>query len=203
MKIRKYVVTARAFDRETGEPAPTRITDHPDGSRDETIDVATNALFAGCETILEVKRKYESFWNDLNPNSEHVVFVSKVRIVGDGETTKDILPKPKPRVTVRFRSIVRADMVKALAVEFCKELLECLGEEKMREVVARNAAETDDNICHSHDFCDANQVMLDAMKKLGFELDDGLDDGENNHEGINLAWDLAKKNSFQRQKITD
>jgi hypothetical protein len=155
-----------------------------------------NVMFAECESILDVKEKYESFWNYLNPRSETVVFVSRVRIVE--ETVEE-----KAETATPFRSIVRAEMAKALAKAFSEELLGYLGEDKMREVVRMNAAEADGRICHSHDFCDANQIMLDAMTKLGFELDDGKDGGENNNDGINLAWDIAKENSFMSQKIMD
>lgn len=47
-----------------------------------------------------------------------------------------------------------------------------LGEANYREVAERNHRETDPNICHTHDFCDANQVMMDAFEKvLGREPD--------------------------------
>lgn len=47
-----------------------------------------------------------------------------------------------------------------------------LGEENYREVAERNRRETDPIICHTHDFCDANQVMMDAFEKaLGREPD--------------------------------
>jgi hypothetical protein len=36
----------------------------------------------------------------------------------------------------------------------------------MAEVVRRNASQTSENVCHSHDFCDANMVMADAMEQV-------------------------------------
>lgn len=32
--------------------------------------------------------------------------------------------------------------------------------------VARNRAEGDPNVCHTHDFCDANMVMAEAFKAV-------------------------------------
>jgi len=67
----KYDVTARAFDRKTGNIVGKERT--------ERIDTVTNELFKGIKTIVGIKTKYESFWNDLNPNSREVVFVSRVK----------------------------------------------------------------------------------------------------------------------------
>jgi hypothetical protein len=69
----RFVVTARAFRRETGEPTADE--------RDEVIDTETNELFQDCRTIVEVERRYEEFWNDWDPYVEDVVFVSQVRRV--------------------------------------------------------------------------------------------------------------------------
>lgn len=69
---RKAIVTAQAFNRATGEPNGV--------ARDETIDLDTNQLFKHCKTWLDVKKAYESFWNDLNPDSEDVVMVSNVKM---------------------------------------------------------------------------------------------------------------------------
>jgi hypothetical protein len=73
MKIKKAVVTANAFNRETGEEVSN--------PRRETIDLEKNELFQNCETILDIKKAYESFWNELNPRSLEIVFVSKVEII--------------------------------------------------------------------------------------------------------------------------
>ncbi len=44
-----------------------------------------------------------------------------------------------------------------------------LSEEQMHEVRERNEDEENKNICHTHDFCDSNQAMLDALESLGVE----------------------------------
>lgn len=63
------VVAAKAFNRKTGMAVSE--------SRDETI-YTDNILFSKCITPMDVKKAYEAFWNDLNPNSEDVVFVQSV-----------------------------------------------------------------------------------------------------------------------------
>lgn len=47
-----------------------------------------------------------------------------------------------------------------------------VGDEKFTTICQLNLAETDQNICHSHDFVDANMTMLEAFETLtGSEID--------------------------------
>jgi hypothetical protein len=52
-----------------------------------------------------------------------------------------------------------------------------LTEEQFNEMCRRNAAETNEGICHSHDFCDANMVMLDAFHAVCPDVDSASDFG--------------------------
>src|SRR3989304_4399232 len=70
--------------------------------------------------------------------------------------------------------------IEAVAREFSRLLLAEIGNKKFREVVKRNKLEKDKGICHSHDFCDANMVMQDALKIIGMNLERFLHD----HVGI-------------------
>lgn len=81
-----------------------------------------------------------------------------------------------------------------IAKEFCQILNWWLNAEEMAEVVRRNAEETNPNICHSHDFCDANEAMIVAFEN--YELDP-----IENMELCNKAWDLAKAAEFDGSKI--
>lgn len=85
-----------------------------------------------------------------------------------------------------------------LAIMFSKIVSSHLGEVCLAEVVALNNAETDSSICHSHDFIDPNQSMIDAMDELGIELN--LQD-EKQVALINSAWDIAKRNNFKASTI--
>jgi hypothetical protein len=69
-----YQVTAVAMDRIT-----RRAVSDP---RVEVIDTRTNALFTTCLNPYEIELRYEAFWNELNPYSEHVVKVISVDEVG-------------------------------------------------------------------------------------------------------------------------
>lgn len=67
-----YNVKAQAFKRTTGEASGK--------SRVEKIDTVANLLFTRCKTVMDVKKVYEAFWNEMNPNSEDVVFVQRISI---------------------------------------------------------------------------------------------------------------------------
>ncbi len=54
-----------------------------------------------------------------------------------------------------------------IAAVFAARLFEDLDEDDMARVVARNAAESRPDVCHSHDFCDANVVMHAAFTAMG------------------------------------
>lgn len=56
-------------------------SDQPFATHTEEVDTETNELFKHCTDTDDVRRKYESFWNDLNPNSEDVVYVDSVEKV--------------------------------------------------------------------------------------------------------------------------
>lgn len=77
-----------------------------------------------------------------------------------------------------------------LAREFCRAMRDELTADELADVVDTNRLETDPNVCHSHDYTDANQVMLDALAVFGMDFepsDCGL---------INEAWTLAKESGF-------
>ena len=42
----------------------------------------------------------------------------------------------------------------------------------MSEIVERNKNETDPNICHSHDFCDANMFLHEVFMAYGMDVAD-------------------------------
>lgn len=82
-----------------------------------------------------------------------------------------------------------------LAVAFCRQLEHALTPEQMDQVNELNAAETNENICHSHDFTDANQVMLDACIVEGW--DEYSPNTNAKHDSlVQQAWDIAKDCEF-------
>ena len=85
----------------------------------------------------------------------------------------------------------------ALASEFCAVLRSWLTPEQMEEVVRRNKVETHPGICHSHDFCDANEVMLQAARNLGLlsQIED-IDERYLVEDIWDEAWNRAKAEGF-------
>lgn len=86
----------------------------------------------------------------------------------------------------------------ALAEAFVKQLREQLTAEQFAEVVALNGIELNPDVCHSHDFCDANMVMDAAFKAFGI---DPMEYGYTEEDGMsqevcglwNSAWDRGKE----------
>ena len=83
-----------------------------------------------------------------------------------------------------------------LAFEFSQGLQDCLGAERMGEVISRNRAETSQSVCHSHDFCDANMILYEVFIRHG--MDPATDEGMERHGALwNQAWNLAKSRDFR------
>lgn len=93
-----------------------------------------------------------------------------------------------------------------LAREFSLKLRHYLSEHEMSQVVSLNESEEDPEICHSHDFCDANMIMYEAFIKLfdhscihlsSLENIQELADKTSGVVGIwNAAWTMANENKF-------
>ena len=70
----------------------------------------------------------------------------------------------------------------------------------MRIVLDRNAAQDNPDVCHSHDFCDANMVMQIAAKNLGYAENFDTADTEDRVDDCcnlwNAAWNEAKSTGF-------
>lgn len=75
-----------------------------------------------------------------------------------------------------------------IARNFAAVLRRDIGTFNLLQAVNLNDKETDPNICHTHDFCDANTALEEAFSFDGFDTND--------HELWNEVWDIAKKNDF-------
>lgn len=85
----------------------------------------------------------------------------------------------------------------ALAEEFAARLFVSIGAKDFDEVIRRNKEHAYDRACASHDFCDANMVMLDAVQALAPEVDvDDILQGDEWNSLWNEAWDIAKASGF-------
>jgi hypothetical protein len=87
-------------------------------------------------------------------------------------------------------------MTTTLANTFSRRLSAFLSLEEMTAVCAANELEDDPVICHSHDYCDANEIMAAAFKETtGREIDLQSDD---DREMWCDAWADAKEAHFKQ-----
>lgn len=85
-----------------------------------------------------------------------------------------------------------------LAAAFARAIREYLTRKELAEVIERNRAEPDEGICHSHDFCDANEAMVEAFEQCGLPMD------FESQTDLNLwgkAWNIAAHAGFDPAKI--
>lgn len=82
-----------------------------------------------------------------------------------------------------------------LAREFSERLKQTLSPEELNELVLRNRIEKTPNICHSHDFCDANILLHDVFIRHGMDI---ADEGGRELWGEmwDNTWNLAKSKEF-------
>jgi hypothetical protein len=80
---------------------------------------------------------------------------------------------------------------KDLARAFARVLRSWLTAKEWKEMRRRNAREEDSSVCHSHDFCDANMAMDEALQKLAGRA---VDFNKRADEALwGKSWRLAKR----------
>jgi len=82
-----------------------------------------------------------------------------------------------------------------LARTFTRRIIDWLDNDTIAEVNRRNVLREYEGCCATHDFCDSNQAMIEALKTFGLEFDHNL------IELINEAWDRAKQAGFAAANI--
>jgi len=88
------------------------------------------------------------------------------------------------------RKMTDAVPADALAAEFFRVLREWLTPEELAEINRRNSTPEYSESCASHDFCDPNQAMADALAAFGMEFDPSM------CEYIYHAWTIARNSGF-------
>ncbi len=89
----------------------------------------------------------------------------------------------------------------ALAMAFCNELAVALTEDELGLVRDRNLAETSAGVCHTHDFCDANMLMLAAFVTCGLAKDEASAISDDMHPLWCAAWELAAEAGFRAEAL--
>lgn len=75
-----------------------------------------------------------------------------------------------------------------LADRFSRRIRRVLTVDEVDSANELNADETEDGVCHTHDYCDANMVMMNALGMMPRESDSGL---------WAEAWRLARESGFK------
>lgn len=89
---------------------------------------------------------------------------------------------------------------RALALEFSRALAKSMTPEQLALVVSLNASEPDSGVCHSHDFCDANEVMLSALANLAGQAASAAPTGSL-LATEQAAWNIARRCGFSESRI--
>ena len=97
-----------------------------------------------------------------------------------------------------------AELQLEIAKEFSKELVKEIGLENIKEVIEGNKLPENDGFCDSHNYCDPNPIMLDAVKKVLAEHGDEnakspdfeIDEAQIYLDCWNIGWDIADENDF-------
>jgi hypothetical protein len=93
---------------------------------------------------------------------------------------------------VNADQVLREKRMHEVANLFIRVLTREIGLKKLAIVRERQAVERRPGICHSHDFCDANMVMQEAMEQLGLSWEKTFSaDNEPMVNFWNESWDIA------------
>lgn len=78
-----------------------------------------------------------------------------------------------------------------LAKEFSAMVVASHSPVELSDIIQKNRREPDLQVCHSHDYCDANMLMLAVFEDHGLDVED-----EQNHVLWCEAWGIARKEEF-------
>lgn len=128
----------------------------------------------------------------MNANGSRSTFEGEIVALGEDTRAED---------PAHAKVVARAILVGKIADQFRAVLRSWLSEAECLEVDARNRKEKNENICHTHDFCDSNEAMLQALETItGREMNIGNDD---DNALFNDAWSLAKDDGFSTYRPMD
>lgn len=95
---------------------------------------------------------------------------------------------------MELEDLQRAGLLERIAREFSSRLLKQIGAANLKSVIIGNKLHVCDNVCASHEYCDANMPMSEAFQVVtGHEIDC---QSEEDAALWSDAWDVAKKNRF-------
>jgi hypothetical protein len=100
-------------------------------------------------------------------------------------------------------------LTETVAKEFSSTIRECLTDDELAEVIRLNSEEEITGICHTHDFCDPNQLMYEIIDKhLAKQYEQkviekgGLPDDEAEYTALFMAWEKEGNQKIQTPETT-
>lgn len=84
-------------------------------------------------------------------------------------------------------------MLNKVAAEFVRRVRAEIGNDNCKSVDQMNAMESNPNVCHSHDFTDANECMDQALFATGAAFSYTTEDWD-------AAWNIAKRGGFAEKE---
>jgi hypothetical protein len=89
-------------------------------------------------------------------------------------------------------------VITRVAARFCERLWHNLSPADMSTIISGNDGEDDPRVCHSHDVCDPNLYMAEAIEDEGLMVYDGRGRMPTSIVILwNAAWGLAKAQKFR------
>jgi hypothetical protein len=114
---------------------------------------------------------------------------------GDEEFSKYVLKATTEEMLDKIIEKITQLETEKIARKFAWILLRDLGIDKMQDVNMVNSKRNDSS-CATHDHCDSNEAMLEALEAYGYGYDP---ESDSITDIINESWSLAKKNNFYIQ----
>ena len=87
----------------------------------------------------------------------------------------------------------RIELAVDIARQFSGRIQTAISADQFKTVVELNLQETNQDVCHSHDFVDADVIMLEAFASV---LDECDLQNEDDLELLNVAWTIAREANF-------
>jgi hypothetical protein len=161
------------------------------------LSVTTESLIQVQQRIQMMNPPTSKRWMDASKELNRLVWIKN-----NGQVF-DLAERSRENHTRNFRRGVymkstpfpKMNRVEKLAHRFALQLIMAIGMSKVKQVVKLNDNESDPHVCHSHDFCDANMCMLEAMKLEGICTEDSFHHPKHGKLFFD-AWTLAKQSKF-------
>lgn len=181
-----------------------RKKDHVGKTGDETVTTDTAAITSQL-FVDELRTKYPTKTWSIQ-DSGLVVFEDNGFEIHDPHISVcgrfEVIPMTYGMAVADADSLQRYNRFRVLANPQCLARLfslvvrRSLSAAEIEMVVELNSVENDALICHTHDVCDANMLMLEAFVDAGLLADHRDAPADYFHPLWCAAWDLAKTNSF-------